>query len=114
MKANRLVILIVLTTGILGVYGQNTRAPQQDWSKGPLVGKNWYLPFAIYYQYPGYRARSGDQSELQYHVGQYYTNDFYSIFSSSYQNSLTKCQPEAYPATIYVGLPENQINLDTI
>ncbi len=112
MKAKRLVILIMLTTGFRGIYGQTAGPPQQDWSKGPLVGKNWYLPVSIYYQYPGYRARSGDQSEIQYHVSQYYTNDFYSIFSSSYQNSLTKGQPEAYPSAIYVNRDYESCNVE--
>lgn len=112
MKAVRLVMLVMLAAGFRGLYGQSVRSPREDWSKGPLIGRNWYLPFAIYYHYPGYRASPGDRSDFEYRVAQYYTNDYYSIFSSVYQNSLTRGQPEAYPSGIYVSRDYESFNLE--
>ena len=49
----------------------------RDYSKGPLYGKNMYLPFLIYYNFPGHRATGGGKFEFQYHISLYYSNDFH-------------------------------------
>jgi len=51
-----------------GVYGE-------DFSKGPLFGKNLYIPFLIHYNFPSLPAKSGERFDLQYHLSLYYTED---------------------------------------
>lgn len=57
-----------------------------DYSKGPLYGKNMYLPFFIYYNFPGIRATCGNEFELNVHSTLYITQDFaaYGISSEAY------------------------------
>jgi len=47
----------------------------QDYSKGPLIGKNLFIPFLIHYNFPSLPAKSGEQFDLQYSVSLYYVND---------------------------------------
>jgi len=51
-----------------GVYGE-------DFSKGPLFGKNMYIPFLIHYNFPSLPAKSGECFDLQYHLSLYVTQD---------------------------------------
>lgn len=51
-----------------------------DFSKGPLYGKNMYLPFLIYYNFPSISAKSGREYEFNYHLSTYYIQDFYTGF----------------------------------
>jgi len=46
-----------------------------DYSKGPLLGKNLYIPFLIHYNFPSLQAKSGEQFDFQYHLSLYYVND---------------------------------------
>ena len=48
----------------------------KDYSKGPLYGKNMYLPFFIYYNFPGFRATEGRKYDFTYHFSTYYIQDF--------------------------------------
>jgi len=112
MKADRLVMLVMLASVCTGVYSQTVEQPQECWSRGPLVGKNWYLPFSIYYHYPGYSARPGKQAEFQYHVSHYYTNDYYSIFSAEYRNSLMQVPPEEHPSSFYISRDYESYNVE--
>lgn len=43
--------------------------------KGPLYGKNMYIPFLIYYNFPSLSARSGDRFDFEYHFSLYYSQD---------------------------------------
>jgi len=45
------------------------------YSKGPLYGKNLYIPFLIHYNFPSLPAKSGEQFDLQYHFSLYYVED---------------------------------------
>jgi len=47
----------------------------QTFSKGPLFGKNLYLPFLIHYNFPSLPAKSGVSGDLQYHFSIYYGQD---------------------------------------
>jgi hypothetical protein len=60
----------------------------RDYSKGPLYGKNMYLLFSIYYNFPGLRASCGKEFEFEYHVSTYYTQDFsaYQVREYIYKN----------------------------
>jgi Protein of unknown function (DUF3187) len=49
----------------------------RDYSKGPLYGKNMYIPYLIYYSFPNIAARSGSKFDFNYHLSLYYTNDFH-------------------------------------
>ncbi|MDR0316522.1 MAG: DUF3187 family protein [Treponema sp.] len=46
-----------------------------DFSKGPLFGKNMYIPFLIHYNFPSLPAKSGERFDLQYHFSWYYIQD---------------------------------------
>ncbi|MCL2831699.1 MAG: DUF3187 family protein [Treponema sp.] len=46
-----------------------------DFSKGPLYGKNLYIPFLIHYNFPSLPARSGAAGDLQWHTSIYYSQD---------------------------------------
>ena len=47
----------------------------EDFSKGPLFGKNMYIPFLIHYNFPSMPAKSGNQNDFQYHLSYYATQD---------------------------------------
>jgi len=49
-----------------------------DFSKGPLYGKNMYLPFLIYYNFPSIKASTKSEFEFSYHISNYYIQDFFS------------------------------------
>ena len=49
--------------------------PFADFSKGPLFGKNMYIPFLIHYNFPSVPAKSGKRFDLQCHFSAYYIND---------------------------------------
>ncbi|MCL2209020.1 MAG: DUF3187 family protein [Treponema sp.] len=49
--------------------------PLQTFSKGPLFGKNLYIPFLIHYNFPSLPAKSGEINDLQYHLSVYYGQD---------------------------------------
>jgi hypothetical protein len=56
-----------------GVYAEDSS--NQDFSKGPLFGKNLYIPFLIHYNFPSLPAKSGERFDLQYHLAFYSTQD---------------------------------------
>jgi len=56
-----------------GVYGEDSQG--RDFSKGPLFGKNLYIPFLIHYNFPSLPAKSGERSDLQSHFSVYFTQD---------------------------------------
>jgi hypothetical protein len=97
-----MIILLAMWTSSM-LYGQEDGQADENWSKGPLVGRTWYLPFSIYYQYPGYSARSGKQFEFQYRISQYYLSDFSATFATDYQNTPVDNPPEGYPPAMYVS-----------
>ncbi len=49
-----------------------------NYSKGPLIGKNTYLPFLIYYNLKGISAESGKQHDFNVSLSTTYTQDFYT------------------------------------
>ena len=49
---------------------------KNDHSKGPLYGKTMYIPYFIYYNFPGMSAKGGEKFEFQYHLSLYLSNDF--------------------------------------
>ncbi|HPO50759.1 MAG TPA: DUF3187 family protein, partial [Spirochaetota bacterium] len=69
-----------------------------DYSKGPLYGKNMYVPFLIYYNFPSVRAKSGKEFEFNYHISNYIIQDFYS-------DSIDDSNAEFYKRSNYKKLP---------
>jgi hypothetical protein len=57
---------------VINIYADDFR---EDFSKGPLIGKNLYIPFLIHYNFPSLPAKSGEQFNLQYHFSSYKTQD---------------------------------------
>ena len=48
---------------------------EENYSKGPLYGKNLYVPFLIHYNFTSLPAKSGEQYNLQSHLSMYYVQD---------------------------------------
>jgi hypothetical protein len=73
---------------------------EKDYSKGPFFGKNMYVPFLIYYNFPGFRASEGKLYEFDYHISTYYIQDF-----SAYKlRSLERTYDPEQVARDYEGL----------
>ena len=53
----------------------DTISLQNDYSKGPLYGKNLFLPFLIHYNFPSFSAKTGKQYHFTYHASLYYVQD---------------------------------------
>jgi len=49
-------------------------------SKGPLVGKNYYVPFIPYYSFPGYAAAPGSKRNLSISISNYFIQDMVTEF----------------------------------
>jgi hypothetical protein len=65
-------VLLLFLLCCLRIYPADLDA---GFSKGPLYGKNMYIPFLIHYNIPSLPARSGRQAEFQYHLSLYYIQD---------------------------------------
>ncbi len=63
-------LLICISAGYL--YGADVR----DYSKGPLYGKNFFVVYLMYYNFPGFPAQIKQARTLSIHTAVYYTNDF--------------------------------------
>ena len=70
-KTILLILLLTITLKINSLYIRGN-----DYSKGPLFGKNMYLPFLIYYNFPGVRATTTDNLSIEYHTSTYLIQDF--------------------------------------
>ncbi|GHV72754.1 hypothetical protein AGMMS49940_00560 [Spirochaetia bacterium] len=56
-------------------FGIDLPGSQRDYAKGPLFGKNLYIPYLIHYNFPSLPARSGEQYDLRYHISTYFVQD---------------------------------------
>lgn len=74
-KFKYIIIFIILLLITNYIFTKKMRYP--GYSKGPLYGKNLYIPFLIYYNFPGSNAQSGKKFDFNYHVSFYYINDFF-------------------------------------
>jgi hypothetical protein len=63
--------------GVFCADAAGTDAPdgQSDYSKGPLIGKNLFIPYLIHYTFPSLSARSGEKFAVEYHVSTYGVQD---------------------------------------
>ncbi len=57
---------------------------KKDYSKGPLFGKNMYIPFLIHYNFDSLSAKSGKKFDFQYHLSTYYIQDEQYKFNEPY------------------------------
>jgi hypothetical protein len=57
------------------VFGSEETDEQKDYAKGPLYGKNLYVPYLIHYNFPSLSARAGEQGDFRYHVSSYFVHD---------------------------------------
>ena len=71
MKKTGLFILILISLYGTGFADGFTN----DFSKGPLYGKNMYIPYLIHYHLPALPARSGRQYDLQFDLINYLAQD---------------------------------------
>ncbi len=75
MKFKYLLIIILFFLVYNDIFGLTYHT--DDFSKGPLYGKDMFLPYMIYLTFPGVRAKTERQFQLQYHTSFYFVNDFY-------------------------------------
>ena len=71
LKFSRIFLCVWLFTAL----GAHAEDPAANFSKGPLYGKNLFVPYLIHYNFPSLPAKSAEQYELQYHLSLYYVND---------------------------------------
>lgn len=76
-KIIKILIVAIIIFASQNIYSLTFKNRSADFSKGPLYGKNMYIPYMIYYNFPGLRARGGKRFEFQYHFSMYLTNDFF-------------------------------------
>ncbi|MDR0910552.1 MAG: DUF3187 family protein [Spirochaetaceae bacterium] len=70
----------------------------QDFYKGPLYGKNQFIPQMIYYNFPATSARSGNAFDLEYHVATYLSNDvMFQLDEKEYDKFIKSNAPRSYP-----------------
>jgi hypothetical protein len=67
-----LIFLLLILIGTLNIYADETTT---DFSKGPLYGKNLFLPILVHYNFPSLPAKSGERQDFQYHFSFYYVQD---------------------------------------
>lgn len=66
-----LFLFITLSSGLLA-----TPYIRGDYAKGPLVGKNFFIPQLIHYNLNGVNAAVGKQFQFNYHIALYYSQAF--------------------------------------
>ena len=49
-------------------------------AKGPLLGKNYYIPFLPFYSFPGVSAAPGEKNDISFSVAQYFIQDIVAEF----------------------------------
>ncbi|GHV70835.1 hypothetical protein AGMMS49928_20160 [Spirochaetia bacterium] len=77
----RLVLLFFIFLGApLLARGED----DDDYSKGPLYGKDMYIPSLVHGSLPALPAKSGRQYDLQYHVSLYYVQDVKYFLDEEY------------------------------
>ena len=69
---NRVLIIVFFLSTAFSLYGND--------SKGPLIGKNYYVPFIPYYSFPGYAAAPGERNHLSVSISQYFIQDMVTEF----------------------------------
>ena len=81
-------------------------------AKGPLWGKNYYVPFLPYYSFPGMEAAPGRKSDLSFNLSQYLVQDIVTEFHQ-YGDTLIKERYIDYEG--YIFEPTVSFNpLDTL
>jgi hypothetical protein len=65
-----------------------------DFSKGPLYGKNFFVPYLIYYNFPGFRADIKHPKTLSFYTSVYYTNDFLLLDEKTVLTDYESCVVE--------------------
>jgi len=84
-----------------GVYGEDSSG--HDFSKGPLFGKNLYIPFLIHYNFPSLPAKSGERFDLQYHLSLYSTQDSRFRTDELPEKTESRSYDKAYVVNDYEG-----------
>jgi len=70
--------LLCMCICLLSAAGINADSTT-DYSKGPLFGKNMFIPLLLHYNFPSLSAKSGEKFDFQYHLSTYYVQDVYFI-----------------------------------
>jgi len=73
------IFLLCVCLCLLNLSGAFADDTGPDYSKGPLYGKNLFIPLLLHYNFPSLSAKSGQQFDLRYHLSAYYVQDVYYI-----------------------------------
>ncbi len=76
MKIIKIIVLVLFLFCSTNIFPLKVKKNPNN-PKGPLYGKNMYIPFLIYYNFPGISARSQKKHDFNYHMSFYYSNDFH-------------------------------------
>ena len=82
-------VLALICILLLNTVAVNAMDSPPDYSKGPLYGKNLFIPFLIHYNFPSLPAKSGERYDLQYHLSMYYVQDIQSIMDDTFIDAWT-------------------------
>lgn len=81
-------IFVIFLISILTVNIYSNSKGVRNYSKGPLFGKNFYIPYLIYYNFPSLSAKEGRRYDFGYHLSLYYTNDFKNLLYKNSNNEI--------------------------
>jgi hypothetical protein len=80
-------ITLCMLLCVQAVFGIDLPDEQRDYAKGPLYGKNLYVPYLVHYTFPSLPARSGEQFDLRYHVSTYFVQDVHYVKRNPFPKS---------------------------
>jgi hypothetical protein len=72
-------IVLCMLLRVQAAFGIDLPDEQRDYAKGPLYGKNLYVPYLIHYNFPSLPARAGEQYDLRYHLSTYFVQDVHYV-----------------------------------
>ncbi len=73
---NKFIFVILFLPISFSIFSKNY---SKDYSKGPLYGKNMYIPYLIFYNFNSNSARSAREWTFSYHISNYYINDCFIL-----------------------------------
>lgn len=79
--------MLLCVQSAFGVDPQAEPGGRGDYAKGPLFGKNLYIPYLIHYNFPSLPARSGEQYDLRYHFSAYFVQDIHYVKNNPFPES---------------------------
>ncbi|MDR3283729.1 MAG: DUF3187 family protein [Treponema sp.] len=86
-KVIKPVVLVLIFLCTQNIFCTEIWGEKPDYSKGPLLGKNMFIPYLIHYNFPALSAKSGEKFDFQYHLSTYYVQDASYVWNNPYPYS---------------------------